>query len=207
MRIRINFSKYEPMRFTGHLDLHRTWERTLRRAGLPLAYSHGYNPRPRINLASALPLGFTSQGEVVDVWLEEQMQVTAIDKKLKNSVPPGLFISKIEEVDLSAPSLQSQLMSTEYTITFLDDIPDLDDRLNKILTAVSLPRERRRKAYDLRPLIEEMQSIPNDEDHHSRLLVQLAAREGATGRPEEVILALGGSPESGQIHRTRLIFK
>ena len=61
------------MRFTGHLDLHRAWERTFRRAGLPLAYSQGFNPHPRLNLASALPLGFTSEGEVIDVWLEQDL--------------------------------------------------------------------------------------------------------------------------------------
>jgi radical SAM-linked protein len=70
MRIQITFSKTGAMRFTGHLDLHRAWERTFRRAALPLAYSQGYNPRPKMNLASALPLGFTSECEVIDVRLE-----------------------------------------------------------------------------------------------------------------------------------------
>ena len=66
IRLRIVFAKTEAMRYTSHLDLHRTWERTIRRANLPLAYSQGYNPHPRINLASALPLGFTSDCEVVE---------------------------------------------------------------------------------------------------------------------------------------------
>jgi len=66
-RYRIRFAKSAPLRFIGHLDLHRTWERTLRRAGARLAYSEGYNPRPRLNLGLALPLGCTSQGDLLDV--------------------------------------------------------------------------------------------------------------------------------------------
>jgi radical SAM-linked protein len=72
MRLRITFAKTEAMRFTSHLDLHKTWERTFRRARLPLAYSQGFNPHPHINLASALPLGFTGDQEVIDVWLERR---------------------------------------------------------------------------------------------------------------------------------------
>ncbi len=59
-RLRLTFAKTAAMRYTGHLDLHTTWERTLRRARLPLAYSQGFHPQPKIQLASALPLGFTS---------------------------------------------------------------------------------------------------------------------------------------------------
>jgi len=206
MRIRIIFSKTDPMRFTSHLDLHRSWERTFRRAGLPLAYSQGFNPRPRINLASALPLGFTSQYEVADVWLEESLSIDSIVRATNIAVPPGLEISNIDEVDSSAPSLQSQLNSAEYTITFIEDIPNLLSQINGLLDAISLPRERRGKAYDLRPLLEQIQLIPDDSNGHSRLAVHLAAREGATGRPEEIILAMGGRPESVRIHRTRLIF-
>ena len=72
MRIRVTFSKTYHMRYTSHLDVHRTWERTLRRARLPLAYSQGFNPRPKINLAAALPLGFTSDCEIVEFWLDEE---------------------------------------------------------------------------------------------------------------------------------------
>jgi radical SAM-linked protein len=77
VRVRIHFHKTEAMRFTGHLDLHKAWERALRRAGsrsaLRLAYSQGFHPQPRIHLACALPLGFTSECEVVDVWLENEI--------------------------------------------------------------------------------------------------------------------------------------
>ena len=132
------------MRFTSHLDLHRAWERTFRRASLPLAYTQGFNPRPRINLASALPLGFTSQYEVTDVWLEERLSIDSITRALGIALPPGLEISNAVEVELRAPALQSQLNSAEYTITFIEEIPNLQSRIDGLLNADSLPREARR---------------------------------------------------------------
>ncbi len=64
IRYRLRFHKTEAMRFTGHLDLHRALERTIRRSGLPLAYTRGFSPHPRLQLAAALPLGFVSRAEV-----------------------------------------------------------------------------------------------------------------------------------------------
>jgi len=90
MRLRIHFAKTEAMRYTGHLDLHRAWERTFRRAMLPLAYSQGFRPHPRINLGCALPLGFTSQDEVVDIWLEQSNPIQEIESALQSAIPPGI---------------------------------------------------------------------------------------------------------------------
>ena len=98
MRLRSTFSKTEAMRFTGHLDLHRTLERTMRRANLPLTYSEGFNPRPKITLASALPLGFTSEAEVVDFWLKEDLPIKEISMALVKAAPPGIVFHQFEEV-------------------------------------------------------------------------------------------------------------
>ena len=64
MRARITFSKRGALRYIGHLDLQTLWERAARRAGLALAYSHGFHPQPKINFASALPLGFSSRAQI-----------------------------------------------------------------------------------------------------------------------------------------------
>ena len=70
MRLRITFSKTGSLRYTGHLDLQTVWERTARRAGLSLAYTQGFHPGPRIQIASALPLGIAGNAEIVDLWLD-----------------------------------------------------------------------------------------------------------------------------------------
>jgi radical SAM-linked protein len=207
MRYRLTFAKTTAMRFTGHLDLHRTWERTFRRAGLPLVYSQGYNPRPRLQLASALPLGFTSQGEVIDFRLEHALPTDEITDTLLPALPPGLELLEIEEIELRAPALQTQLQESEFIITFLDPFPDLQQRCMDLLDAGELPRERRGKPYDLRPLVLELMILENDQDGCQRLYARLSAREGTTARPEELVLALGGAPETTRVHRIRLIFQ
>jgi radical SAM-linked protein len=190
------------MRYTSHLDVHRTWERTLRRARLPLAYSQGFNKRPKINLAAALPLGFTSDCEIVEFWLEGTQPESEIASRLREAAPPGIELLSIEEIDLKMPKIPNLVDSARYDVTLLEPISDLGQRVSDVLHAESLPRERRKKTYDLRPLIETLKIT----DAHS-LDLQLAARSGATGRPEEVLLALGIDPVAARVHRTELILK
>lgn len=208
MRVRIQFAKTVAMRYTSHLDLHRTWERTLRRSLLPLAYSQGFNPHPKINLASALPLGFTSQCELMDIWLKAEVPVDQIAAALAESCPPGIQIHSIVQIDERAPTLQTLLKASEYEITLPGPFPGLDKRVQDILEAESLPRQRRGKLYDLRPLILDLRCLADDEQGLPRLHTRLTAQEGATGRPEEVLLEIGCEhPEAAQIMRTSLIFE
>jgi radical SAM-linked protein len=133
MRLRITFAKTDAMRYTGHLDTQRTWERTLRRARLPLAYSQGFNPHPKINLGSALPLGFTSQGEMIEVWLEEQVPLRDIGPTLTPILPPGLNVKDIQETEIKLPKLQNLIQSTKYRIEFIEPVPKLESRVAALL--------------------------------------------------------------------------
>jgi radical SAM-linked protein len=207
MRVRLTFSKNGAMRYVGHLDLFRSWERSFRRSGLPLAYSQGFHPQPKMNLACALPLGFTSECEMLDVWLEQELSLPNIQGSLSHTLPPGLQIINIEMVDLSAPSLQSQVVSAVYTITLLDPVPDIASRLSRVTSANQLPRFRRNKPYDLRPLIENLILDSIGEPGKQILRVQLAARESATGRPEELLDELGIVFFSTHVHREKLVLR
>jgi radical SAM-linked protein len=190
------------MRYTSHLDLHRTWERTLRRARLPLAYSQGFNKRPKINLAAALPLGFTSDCEMVEFWLDNEIKVNQIESQLQESSPPGIEIHKIEEIDPKAPKIPNLIESADYQVTLLDPVIDLETRVQQLLSDEVIERERRGKIYDLRPLVENLKA--SDEQN---LELRLAARANATGRPEEVLLTMGIDPLLTRVHRTALILK
>jgi radical SAM-linked protein len=219
MRLRITFTKNGALRYTGHLDLHKIWERTVRRAGLPLAYTRGFHPGPKIQLACALPLGFSSRAELVDVWLDEAEGpvIRPTVEILQAAAPPGLTILEVAEVDSGAPALQNLVASAEYEVALLDplDPGDLCRRLDAMLDAASLPRQRRGKSYDLRPLIEELKIMdcdgsPSHTQGHGpgiKIFMRLSAREGATGRPEEILDALGLPLEAARIERIRLIFK
>ncbi len=206
MRIRITFSKAGVMQYVGHLDLHRAWERLFRRSGLPLGYTQGFHPQPRLNLACALPLGFTSQCEIIDAWLESDLSVDHVQACLTNASPPGLVIHAVEIVVPSAPALQTEVTSSVYVITFLDRIYGLDERIERINSTERLPRQRRDKHYDLRPLIEEMTLLSPDENGQDRLRVQLSSRQAATGRPEELLAEMDVKFENTRVHRERLIF-
>jgi len=207
MRIQITFSKQGALRYTGHLDLHKLWERAARRAELPLAYSQGFHPQPKMNIAAALPLGFSSRCEVLDMRLEQDIPLEGLREKLQQTLPPGIQVSAIESVDERAPALQVQVISAEYEVVARETGfgSDLKRRVDSVMEAESIIRERRGKKYDLRPLIEEL-SITSDEKGDI-IFMRLTAKEGATGRPEEVLDALGIAFEETRIERTRLLFR
>lgn len=207
MRIRITFSKTDAMRYTGHLDLHQAWERTFRRAGLPLAYTQGFSPHPRLNLASALPLGFTGQAELLDAWLEKELPLDQVTELLRKASPPGISIQEIHVIEVQLPALQTLVQANQYTITFLDPVEHLDQGVQKLMAAEKLPRRRRDKDYDLRPLIFSLQPLPPDESGRQVLSTSLSASEGATGRPEEILEVLGIPPSSARFHRTRILLR
>jgi radical SAM-linked protein len=204
MRIRIKFVKQGALRYTGHLDLHKLWERAARRAELPLAYSQGFHPQPKMNMAAALPLGFSSRCEVLDMKLEQDISLESLPTRLNSTLPSGLQVVEVEQVDERAPSLQTQVLSAEYEVTLTEaiDESELKRKVDSVIESKSIPRERRGKTYDLRPLIDEV-SLLSD----GKIFMRLAAREGATGRPEEVLDILGIAFEGTRIERTRLIFQ
>jgi len=209
MRLRITFSKSGALRYTGHLDLQGLWERTVRRAGLPLAYTQGFHPGPKIQLASALPLGFIGRAEIVDLWINDpgDQELPSCKEILQAAAPPGLGIISVEIVDEHSPTLQRQVLSAEYEIILLEEValPGLVIGISALLAASSLMRERRGKTYDLRPLVESLELLSGEGSGSIRLHMRLAAREGATGRPEEVLSALGIPFETARIERTCLI--
>jgi len=203
MRIQITFSKQGALRYTGHLDLHKLWERAARRAELPLAYSQGFHPQPKMNLAAALPLGFSSRCEVLDMRLERDVPLDGLDEKLNATMPTGIRILQVSQADERAPALQTQVVSAEYEVTLTEavDGSDLKRRIDSVMDSESIIRTRRNKEYDLRPLIEELTL-----QLENKILMKLTAKEGATGRPEEVLDELGIAFEETRIERVRLNF-
>ncbi|MFO7741768.1 MAG: TIGR03936 family radical SAM-associated protein [Anaerolineae bacterium] len=206
MRVRLTFSKEGWLIYSSHLDLMRVWERALRRAGAPLAYSGGYNPRPKLQLARALPLGHAGEAEWLDVWLEEPVPLEQLTRSLVPVLPEGLKVTQVQEVEPRAPAMQTQVVATEYRVVVdSDDSPEtVRARIEGALTEEELPHERRGKRYDLRPLIEDLR-LESAADGKVVLTMRLSARPGATGRPEAVLDVLGMGDAFGRYRRTRLI--
>lgn len=203
-RYRINYSKKEGMRYTSNLDIHKMWERTFRRAKLPLAYSQGFHPQPKIQQASPLPLGFLSDYEIVDFFLEQDMDSLSLTSKLTNSLPSGISINSITQINLLEPALQTQTIASEYHVLFLEEYDS-----NKIIESIldlknkeTIIRVRRGKSYDLRPLILDLEIIIEDPCYIKMLL---QSKDGATGRPEEVLNELNIPVEFTRIIRKKII--
>ena len=214
MRLRITFSKGGPLTYTSHLDLARAWERCLRRAGMALAYSQGFNPRPKLQLAAALPLGHTGEAELLDVWLEQALPVEELARAVVPVLLAGLSISQVSQVEPQEPPLQTRVVAAEYRVTvelppefaagWEEPAPQVESRIGQVLAATELPQERRGRRYDLRPLLERLW-LERAGQGEVLLGMQLAAREGATARPEAVLEALGMTRAFARYHRKKLI--
>jgi radical SAM-linked protein len=206
-RLRITFSKGENLRYISHLDLARTWERSLRRAGVPLLYSQGFNPRPKMVFASALSVGCTGGQEVMDILLNDPVPPKRLFHGLIPRLPPGLGVIDITPVHLQAPALPTQLRGAEYEglVTVDESLKAARARCQALLDRSAILRERRGKAYDLRPLIKQL-AVVGAGNGHILLWMHLSAGEAGTGRPDEVLAALGWEHAPHRCHRRQLHF-
>lgn len=206
-RLRLTFTKGDEVKYISHLDLMRLWERALRRANMPVLYSKGYNPRPKISIAAPLAVGITGEREVMDVALERTIAPLDFATGVSRQLPRGIVLVEVEEVYASLPSLQSQVRSAEYLITLeaRDPTEELEGRIAALLSSERLPRQRRGKTYDLRPLIESASLETRASEHHI-LRMQLRTGEQGTGRPDEVVAALGVQDLVMEVTRTQLHF-
>ena len=116
-RIRLKFGKLGDMSLISHLDLHRFFQRAVRRAALPIAYTEGFNPLPRISIAKALPLGQTSNAEFVDFELTATIPIEEFEQRFSAELDDDLPIYAINEIEVHSPSLDSVLEVAEYTLT------------------------------------------------------------------------------------------
>jgi radical SAM-linked protein len=207
-RLRIHFTRDETLKYIGHLDMARTWQRIARRAHLPLAYSEGFNPQPRLTFAAALPVGCTSAHEELDLVVSPPCAIEEVGASLDRVMPPGMKVIAIEEMALNAPALQVQLQAAEFEITVEDEaaIGLLPEHVAQFLAATEVMRDRRGKVYNLRPLVQTLSIEPGGADRSAVIRSRLQATEGGTGRPDELAAALGLDPAAVKIKRTKLLF-
>ncbi len=116
-RLRVRFGKHGDMALVSHLDLMRLFDRIIRRAGLPIAFTGGFHPHPRIALASALSLGSTSSGEIVDFEFTQPMDLGSFREQLISQLPSDIPIYQVEEIDLKAPAANQAMQAAEYLLT------------------------------------------------------------------------------------------
>ena len=161
-RLRVKFSRREEVKYISHLDIVRFWERALRRAAIPLAYSQGFTPHAQLSVAAPLAVGVTSKAELMDVWLRRWMPPQSFMMMVRSQLPRGFEIFDVWEVGLNMPSLQSLVAFAEYRVEVESEktVPDVGNSLCSLLQAKELPwhhsRGDREHFYDLRALIDNL---------------------------------------------------
>ena len=211
-RLRVRFTRGEEIKFISHLDLIRLWQRALHRARLPLTYSKGFSPHPRISLAVPLAIGVTSEAELADIFLDRPVSPHFFSAALSQQLPPGIEIVQVYPIPPGQPSLQSQASFAEYAVTIATDkeAKEIEANIAGLLSAEKLPWQHQRdtgtRSYDLRALISDLWQIEQCPPCCT-IGMRLHCDSSGSGRPEQVALALGFSERPQSIHRTRLIPK
>lgn len=218
-RIRIRFDKFGRIRFTSHRDVARVWERSLRRSRLPVAYSEGFSPRPRLRFGLALATAHESCGEYLDIDLvpgtlaSGDVDLGALPALVTPTLPPGMTVQATAHVEPGAPSLQESVESC----TWLVDVPDLTlerahDLVERARSATALPVTRTRKGKsvtdDVRPNVADLRVADPDElppaatwqPAGTLLRAELGTQPRAC-RPAELLAAVDPTLEEGRVVR------
>jgi radical SAM-linked protein len=208
-RVRLRFSKLGKVRFTSHRDIARIWERALRRAELPVAYSEGFSPRPRVSFGLALPTGHEGIGEYLDVELagdpDEDRRLDRLAERLDPCLPVGFRVGGAGLVDPGAPSVQQAVVSCRWRMELLGvEARQAAEAIDEALTRTSLVVERPRKGElftdDVRPDIDHLTLIgptPAGVEVEAELTAQPRVL-----RPGELVSLFGPEVREGRTCRT-----
>ncbi len=207
-RYRVWFAKGDRVRYISHLDVLRYWERAIRRANLPLAYSQGFTPHPKLAFAGPLPLGFISEAEVMDVTLNEIIPIDEFRVRISGEATEDFTVSHVEEVAMTTPSPQALVLWADYRV----DLPGIasDHAISKVAAFMALPeftwteeRRERERTYDLRGAIATLAATGIDGG--SRVSMRVRTDADLTVRPEHVVEAIFPGAELGTIARTAIV--
>lgn len=218
MRIRVGFSKTGKIRWTSHRDVARMWERAFRRTDLPLAYSVGFSPRPKVSFGLALSTGHESVAEFLDLELDptriDGLELSALPARLTAALPDGIDVTAARVIGDRRDSLQHEVTSTTFEITTAGaSLDELRSSVTAALAAESIVITRTRKgqaaADDVRPAIlavDALEAISGDDGRPCvRFTAELATQPRGL-RPAELLTALSavGSPalEEVRVRRT-----
>jgi radical SAM-linked protein len=207
-RIRVWFRKGDRVRYISHLDVLRFWERAIRRAGLPLSYSQGFTPHPRLAFASPLPLGFTAEREVMDVTLDEAVAVDEFARRLRAEATGDLAVVAVEEVAVGAPAPQAAMLWADYSVAMPGLTPsEAQGAIEQFSRQAAFPwreeRGERIREYDLRAATAWVRCRPADGG--TVLSTRMQADQALTARPEALVAALFPGREYGPITRDGIV--
>ena len=204
-RWRIVFARDDDARFLSHLDAVHLWERAFRRGEIPVSSSEGFSPRPRLVFAAPLPLGMLAEHELADLFLAERLTRSDLSARLADGMPRGYRLLDLHDEWVGGPAVAPQLIAADYRMTLLGVGSDrVRAAVGALLAADTLRREKRREkkvtAYDLRPLLLDLQVRPPDAAAGAADAPDIPAaglwmrlrhsQERGSGRADEVVAAV-----------------
>jgi radical SAM-linked protein len=209
-QLRIRFSKLGKVRWTSHRDTARMWERALRRVGLPVAYSQGFSPHPKVSFGLALSTGYESLAEYldVDVSVTSPLDLDQLSTSLSAALPEGVDVVTLAAVEDRLPSLQEAVTACTWRFAVAasdsaDGAPDISAHLDQMLASESLVIARSRKGRmvheDIRPAILAVRPLGATADG-AGLECDLASQPRSL-RPTEFVAALGDGLEERNVCR------
>jgi radical SAM-linked protein len=190
--IRLRFSKQGKVRFVSHRDVARAIERAVRIEALPVAFTQGFSPRPKISFGLALAVGHESEAEYLDLELRDPTDPAGLPAALSAALPDGMAVTGAAALAARAPALQEAVSTLRYEVQVADlDRDTLTDTVHRALAAASLPvattRKGRDVVVDLRPGLERL--AVTGEAPAASFAVELSTRSRAM-RPAELLTAL-----------------
>lgn len=213
MKLRVRFGKTGKVRFTSHRDVARIWERALRRAGLPVAYSEGFSPRPKLSFGLALSTGHESLGEYLDVNLREDaldgdVACELFPVRVNPALPVGMEVQAVEPLAAGADSLQQAVTSCtwHFELSGLSD-DALATAVERTLAAdeivVTRERKGREVTEDIRPCILDIQVLDPAEAglRRSEVVKAELATQPRSLRPAELVGALDPALHADRVVR------
>lgn len=193
-RLRIRYAKRGRLRFSSHRDFQRAFERAVRRAGVPVAFSAGFSPHPRISYANAAPTGIGSEAEYLEIALTTRCDVARVHAALDKALPPDLDI--VEVIEAKTPDFVERLQASVWQIECFDVQPsDIDLAIERLLTAETAEVSRLTKqgirTFDVRPAVLDLHVESYSEENCA--ILRLVVRHTTPAvRPDDVLQALTG---------------
>lgn len=191
-RIRVRMGKEGEMALLSHLDLMRLFDRAVRRASIPLTFTGGFHPQPRIVPASALPLGVSSSGEIVDFELTEPMSIEEFRTKLAAQLPADMPIYEVQDVDPKQPAAAVLLQKAEYRLEIAGDQGNWQDWIEQILAKSEILLEHTTKSGKTYPLnmrdrLFELELLESSSDRSIVRYVGSCQNDGTLLKPEQLV--------------------
>jgi radical SAM-linked protein len=223
VKIQYQFKRSTPLRFLSHLDQQRLFQRAFRRANMPVEYSQGFNPHPRMSFALAMSVGLTSDGEYGEVIVSEDIDVETFISRMNQVLPNGLEIVSAKICGEGVGSLSAALSKSVYRIRIKvvpeTDLAALAEAIESYLALPQILIQKRNKKgkyveKDIRPFIESIAVFADPETDKVNIKMTLIYIEQQCVKPEQILESINNQKcavflidPTIEIHREKLLIK